>query len=95
MAYAVISHWTNDEAQREGSYAAAREKFAPALKALGATDAFFIATTTTTFQVVTVYPDEATAKAALAKQAAIRAQAAQQLPVKLVAELQGPVFASA
>ncbi len=48
----------------------------------------------TSFNVITIYPDEATATAAIAKQNAIRSQAAADLPVRLVGELRGDVFAS-
>jgi len=44
--------------------------------------------------VVTIYPDEATATAAADKQKALRAQAAADLPVKMVGEMRGDVFAS-
>jgi hypothetical protein len=74
--------------------ATAREKYAPGIKALGAANAFFIATSDTTFDVVTIYPDEATATAAADKQKALRSQAAADLPVKMVGEMRGEVFAS-
>lgn len=98
MTYAVISQWTS--AVERGSEAGkinektAQEKYAPGLKALGAVNAYFMYTGDTTFNVVTIYPDEATATAAVAKQNAIRSQAAADLPVRLVGESRGEVFAS-
>lgn len=66
----------------------------PSLKALGAVNAYFMYTGDTTFNVITIYPDEATATAAIAKQNAIRSQAEVDMPVRLVGELRGEVFAS-
>jgi hypothetical protein len=74
--------------------ATARDKYVPGLKALGALNAFFISTGDTTFNVVTIYPDEATATAAADKQKALRAQAAIDLPVTMVSEMRGDIFAS-
>ena len=67
---------------------------AASLKALGAVNAYFMYTGDTTFNVITIYPDEATATAAIAKQNAIRSQAEVDMPVRLVGELRGEVFAS-
>jgi hypothetical protein len=98
MTYAVISQWTSSVAR--GSEAGkknektAQNKFVPSLKALGAVNAYFMSTGDTTFNVITIYPDEATATAAIAKQNAIRSQAAADMPVRLVGELRGEVFAS-
>lgn len=94
MAYGVVSQWTSSVARDAAMEATAREKYVPGIKALGALHAFFIATGETTFNVVTIYPDEATATAAADKQNALRAQAATDLPVKMVGDLRGDVFAS-
>jgi len=94
MAYGVISQWTSSVARDAAMEATAREKYAPGIKALGALNAFFIATGDTTFNVVTIYLDEASATAAADKQKALRAQAAADLPVKMVGEMRGDVFAS-
>jgi len=94
MAYGVISQWTSSVARDAAMEATAREKYAPGIKALGAMNAFFIATSDTTFNVVTIYRDEATATAAAEKQKALRTQAAADLPVKMVGEIRGDVFAS-
>ena len=94
MTYGVISQWTMSVAKNEAMEAEARDKFVPGIKALGALNAYFIYTSDTTFNVVTIYPDEATATAAGEKQKALRSQAAAELPVKMVGELRGNVFAS-
>ncbi|MFZ9963184.1 MAG: hypothetical protein ACO3RQ_09090 [Litorivicinaceae bacterium] len=93
MSYVVISNWSNDQDGKEAAYALAQSKFAPMLKGLGAIQAYFVATSDTTFSVITVYPDEATAASAKEKQDAVRAQAASDLPVKLLGESRGDVFA--
>jgi hypothetical protein len=94
MTFGVISQWTSSVSRDAAMEAEARQKFIPGIKALGALNAFFISTGDTTFNVVTIYPDEATATAAAAKQQALRAQAAADLPVKMVGETRGDVFAS-
>lgn len=94
MAYGVISQWTSSVARDAAMEAMARDKYVPGIKALGALNAFFISTGDTTFNVVTIYPDEATATVAADKQKALRAQAATDLPVKMVGEMRGDVFAS-
>lgn len=94
MAYGVISQWTSSVARDAAMEAMARDKYVPGIKALGALHAYFVSTGDTTFNVVTIYPDEATATVAADKQKALRAQAADDLPVKMVGELRGDVFAS-
>jgi hypothetical protein len=94
MAYGVISQWTSSAAFDAAMEAEAREKYIPGIKALGALNSFFIYTGDTTFNVVTIYPDEATATAAAEKQKAMRAQAAADMPIKMVGEARGAVFAS-
>ena len=94
MAYGVISQWTSSVPRDAAMEAEAKQKYVPGIKALGALNAFFIATSDTTFNVVTIYPDEATATAAAEKQKALRAQAAADMPVKMVGEMRGDVFAS-
>lgn len=94
MAYGVISQWTSSVAFDAAMEAEAREKYIPGIKALGALSSFFIYTGDTTFNVVTIYPDEATATAAAEKQKAMRAQAAADMPIKMVGEARGAVFAS-
>ena len=55
----------------------------------------FIATSETTFDVVAIYPDEATAKAATEKQNAMRASVSQEMPISLTGHSSGEVYASA
>jgi len=74
--------------------AEARNKYAPAVKSLGASHVYFIETGESTFNVVTIYPDEATANSARDKQNAVRASATAELPIKMVGEQRGEVFAS-
>jgi hypothetical protein len=94
MAYGVISQWTSSVARDAAMEATAKEKYVPGIKALGALNAFFISTGETTFNVVTIYPDEATAIVAADKQKALRAQAVADLPIKMVGEMRGDIFAS-
>ena len=93
MAYGVISQWTSTVAINAALETEAREKYLPGIKALGALHAFFVSTGDTTFNVVTIYPDEATATAAAEKQTALRGRAAAGLPVKIVGEWRVKVFA--
>ena len=98
MTYATISQWTSKVSRESEAGKAmentASEKYLPSLKALGAINAYFIYTGDTTFNVVTIYPDEATASNAVAKQNEIRSQAASELSVNMVTEARGPCFAS-
>lgn len=94
MTYGVISHWTSNVAIDAAMQDEAREKYLPGIKALGALHAFFVATGDTTFNVVTIYPDEATATTAAEKQNAIRAKATAEMPIKMVGDARGGVFAS-
>ena len=98
MTYATISQWTSKVSRESEAGKAmenmASEKYLPGLKALGAINAYFISTGDTTFNVVTIYPDEATASNAVAKQNEIRSQAASELSVNIVTEARGPCFAS-
>ena len=94
MSFGVISDWTSTVPRNEEMTAQARDKYVPSIKSLGATQVFFIATGESTFKVVTIYPDEATANSARDKQAALRANAASEMPVKMASEQRGEVFAS-
>ena len=94
MTYGVISQWTSTVALDAAMETEAREKYLPSIKALNAQHVFFISTGDTTFNVVTIYPDEATATAAVEKQKALRGKAAAEMPVKMVGEMRGEVFAS-
>ncbi|MBW6494764.1 MAG: hypothetical protein K0B16_09475 [Burkholderiaceae bacterium] len=95
MSFGVISSWTSSAPMSEELKSEARNKYAPGVKALGASQVHFIQTSDSTFQVVTIYPDEGVANSARDKQAALHAQAAGELPVKMVGEYRGEVFAAA
>ena len=94
MAYGVISKWTTNVSITEAMKTESREKYLPGIKAFGALHVFFIYTGDTTFEIVTIFPDEATATAAAEKQSGLRAKAAAEMPTKMVGELRGEVFAS-
>ena len=98
MTYAVISNWTStvsiQSTEGDPMRAMARDRFAPGVIALGALNVYFIAITDTSFHVVTIYPDEAAAVAATERQNAIRGEAAAALPVRMVSDVRGNVFAS-
>ena len=94
MSYITISNWTADEWNDEME-AVARDKFQPMVMAMGASGVQFVRTGALTMSVVTHYPDEAAATAAQAKIAAIRAQAAGELPIKMDTSVGGSVFTSA
>jgi hypothetical protein len=97
--YATISHWTStisrDSEAGKVNQKTAQEKYAPAVIAFGALHVYFIATSETTFDVVAIYPDEATAKAATEKQNAMRASVSQEMPISLTGHSSGEVYASA
>lgn len=94
MSFGVISDWTASVPLNEAMKTEARNKYLPAIKALGATQVSFIETGESTFKVVTIYPDAATANSARDKQTAVRATATSELPIKMVGEQRGEVFAT-
>lgn len=94
MSFGVISDWQSTVPNNDEMRAEARNKYAPAVMSLGASHVYFIETGESTFKVVTIYPDEATANGARDKQNAVRAKAASELPVKMVGEHRGEIFAS-
>ena len=93
MAFSSISHWTTTEWNDELE-TIARDKFVPLILAVGASGVQMIRTGDLTFTVVTSYSDEATANAAQAKVAEIRAQAADELPMSMNSMEAGSIFAS-
>ena len=95
MTYAVISNWKSNVGNNDEMRSLARSKYVKSVMALGALNCYFIETGSDVFSVCTIYPDEATASASSAKQNAIRAEASSEMPVKMVSEARGPVFASA
>ena len=93
MAHATISQWTATE-WTDGLEAAARDKFVPMIMANGAMRVNMIRTGGLSFTVVTEYPDAATASTAQTRIAEIRAQAAEELPLKMDSAADGGVFAN-
>lgn len=94
MSYGVISNWKSDVPNNDEMRSLAKSKYVKAVMALGASSCYFIETGSNTFTVCTIYPDEATATSAAAKQNAVRTEAASEMPVKLVNDARGTVFAS-
>ncbi|MDN2583195.1 hypothetical protein [Aquibium sp. ELW1220] len=94
MTYGAISNWKSNVPNTDDMKATAKAKYVKAVMALGADDCYFIETGSDTFSVCTIYPDEATATTAMAKQNAVRADASSEMPVKLLGEARGTVFAS-
>lgn len=94
MTYGVISNWNSNVPISDEMRTLAKSKYVKSLMDLGAHDCYFIETGKDTFSVCTVYPDEATATAASAKQNALRTEASSEMPVKMLSEARGSVFAS-
>ena len=94
MSYITISHWTAEEWNDEME-AVARDKFQPMVMSMGASGVQFVRTGSLTMSVVTHYADEAAATDAQAKIAVVRAQAADELPIKMDTSVGGNVFTSA
>ena len=95
MNYAVLSNWKSNVSNTDDMKSLAKSKYVKSVMALGAFHCYFIETSGDTFSVCTVYPDETTATSASAKQNAVRAEASAEMPVKLLGEARGEVFASA
>jgi hypothetical protein len=95
MSYATISTWKGQRSPDDDMIATLNSKYAPALKAMGATDAYFIQTGELESAVVTIWPDEATCNTATAKIAEIRSQAPDDFSNEMTGELKGPIIASA
>ena len=91
--YVTMSHWEASEMTDE-MIETMQNKFMPMIKSLGADRCFEVQTSETTVTIVTVYPDEATKKAATEKIAEIRAQGADTLNATLVKAEEGPIVAS-
>lgn len=92
MAYCTISNWETTEWSDEME-ALARDKYVALIKAVGASGAQMIRTGDNSFSVVTHYSDAAAAQAAQDKITAIRAEAADELPMTLESTSGGEVFA--
>ena len=93
MSFFTISHWNTTEWNEELE-GLAQDKFVPLILAQGATRVRMVRTGELSFSVVTEYTDQAAAEAAQEKIAAIRAQAADELPMTLVGSDGGNVFAA-
>jgi hypothetical protein len=94
MTYAVISNWKSNEGNTEAMKALAVSKYVPAMKALGAVGCYFVETGGDKFSVCTIYPDEKAATATKEKQDAVRTEASAEMPIKLLGDVRGEVFAS-
>ena len=94
MSYCTMSNWTTTEWNDEME-ALARDKYVPMVMAVGASSVQMIRTGDNSFTVVTLYADEATAMAAQEKIAAIRSEAADELPMTMQEKSGGGVFAGA
>ncbi len=92
MAFTTISNWVTTEWTDEME-ALARDKYVPMVKAVGANAVQMVRTGENSFSVVTHYSDEAAAQAAQDKITAIRAEAADELPMTLQSASGGAVFA--
>jgi hypothetical protein len=74
--------------------ALAREKFVPMIMAVGADRVRMVRTGDHSFCVVTEYPDAATAQAAQARIAEIRAEATDEMPMTMASVEAGDIFAT-
>ena len=93
MSYATLSNWTTTD-WTDDMENLAREKYVPMVMALGAASVQMVRTGDRSFSVLTTYADEATANAAQERIAAIRAEAADELPMTMSGTSSGAVFAS-
>ncbi|ASP19151.1 hypothetical protein ANTHELSMS3_00431 [Antarctobacter heliothermus] len=93
MAHFAISHWETDDWTDEMEDIA-RDKYVPLIKSVGAQRVSMVRVADRSFMVVTEYADAATAEAAQAKIVEIRAQAAEEMPMKMTAAMSGEVFAA-
>ena len=95
MSYATISTWKGQRPADYDMIATLNSKYAPALKAMGATNAYFIQTGEFESAVVTIWLDEAACNTATAKIAEVRSQAPDDFSNEMTGELRGPIIASA
>ncbi|MDU8910170.1 hypothetical protein [Aestuariicoccus sp. MJ-SS9] len=92
MTYSTVSHWDTTDWTDEME-TLARDKFVPLVLGTGAQRTQMVRTGDRSFCVVTEYADADAAAAAQEKIAAIRAQAADELPMTLASTAGGEVFA--
>ena len=93
MSFFSVSHWNTTD-WTDDMEALARDKYVPMVMALGAESVDMVRTGDLSFVVITKYADEATADAAQAKIEAIRAEAADELPMTIASVTRGATFAS-
>jgi len=96
MAYATISTW-----EMAGDMEAAemarimQEQFMPAIRSLGGTQAMTVQTGDKACAVISIYPDQATRDAAMAKISVLREKGASTFSAEMTGEMSGDVIASA
>lgn len=93
MSFFSVSHWSTTD-WTDDMETLARDKYVPMVMALGAQSVDMVRTGDLNFVVITKYADEAAADAAQAKIDAIRAEAADELPMTLSGVDRGSSFAS-
>jgi len=96
MAFATVSTWKVNSAieDEDAMWRAVQEKYVPASKAMGATNAMWVQTGDGESMIISIYPDEATCNAADAKRADARAQGASDFNATMTGEMRGEVKAS-
>ena len=92
MTHSTVSHWDVQEWTDEME-ALARDKYVPMLMSVGAQRVQMVRTGERSFAVITEYADQASADGAQQKINAIREQAKQDIPMKLLSSTTGVVFA--
>ncbi len=95
MSYATISTSKGDRSPDDDMIAMLNSKYAPALKAMGAVNVYFIQTGEFESAVVTIWPNETTRDTAMARIAEIRSQAPADFSNEMTGELKGQILASA
>ena len=94
MSYAAISMWKSVQSVDDEIIATLNSEYVPAVKAMGATNAYFIQTGELESAVITIWPDKTTRDLAAAKIAEVRSQATEEFSDEMTGELKGPVLAS-
>lgn len=93
MSYFTVSHWNTTDWTDEME-SLARDKYLPMVKQLGAESVDMVRTGDRSFCVVTKYADAQSGEAAQDKIKAIRAEAADELPMSIESACGGSTFAS-
>ena len=96
MAFATVSTWKVNSAieDEDAMWRMIQEKYVPASKAMGASQAMWVQTGDGESMIVSNYPDEATCNAADAKRAEIRAHGSSDFNATMTGEMRGEVKAS-